>query len=104
VTGLKSGVTNFTVTATDIALNVTSKTVGATIVLPDGNMKGTGSADISDAVRALRVAVGLATPSTDEMLRGDVAPLVNDVPAPDNKIDVGDALIILRKVVGLINF
>ena len=104
VSGLKSGVTNFTVTATDIALNVTSTTAAIKIALPDGNMKGTGSADISDAVRALRIAVGLAAPSTDEMLRGDVAPLVNGVPAPDDRIDMADALVILRKVVGLVNF
>jgi cytochrome c peroxidase len=104
VSGLKSGVTNFTVTATDIALNVTSKTVAATIVVPDGNLKGTGSADITDAIKALRIAVGLDAPSSNEMLRGDVAPLVNDVPAPDGRIDVADALVILRKVVGLVNF
>ncbi|KAF0219115.1 MAG: hypothetical protein FD174_2201 [Geobacteraceae bacterium] len=105
VSGLKSGVTNFTVTATDIAQNVTIATADVKIVLPDGNMKGTGNVDISDAIRTLRIAVGLGTPSPDELLHGDVAPLdANGAPAPDGRIDVADAVVILRKVVGLINF
>jgi len=33
-----------------------------------------------------------------------VAPLVNGVPQPDGKLDVGDVLLILRKVVGLVDF
>jgi hypothetical protein len=33
-----------------------------------------------------------------------VAPLVNGVPAPDSRIDVADALTILKKVVGLVKF
>jgi cytochrome c peroxidase len=104
IDGLKSGTTNITVTATDIVLNVVTKTARVKIILPDGNMKGTGNVDISDAVRAIRVAVGLATPSAEEKLHGDVAPLVNNAPAPDDRIDVADALVILRKVAGLINF
>jgi hypothetical protein len=38
------------------------------------------------------------------MLHGDVAPLVNGVTTQNNVIDIADALLILRKVVGLVSF
>ena len=55
--------------------------------------------DISDAIKALRIAVGLVTPTADDLLHGDVAPLG----APDGRIDLADALLIMRNVVGTIN-
>jgi hypothetical protein len=82
----------------------TTKTTGLNVIFPDGAFKGNGVPDITDALKALRIAVGLVIPSADDMLHGDVAPLVNGVPAPDGKIDVADAPLILKKVVGLINF
>jgi hypothetical protein len=33
-----------------------------------------------------------------------VAPFVSGIPSPDGKIDLTDALMILKKVVGLVNF
>ena len=39
------------------------------------------------------------------LVKGDVAPLGGDgKPQPDQKIDVADALLILKKVVGLVNW
>jgi hypothetical protein len=38
------------------------------------------------------------------MLHGDVAPLVDGVPTRNNAIDIADALLILRKTVGLVTF
>jgi hypothetical protein len=38
------------------------------------------------------------------MITGDVAPLLNGVPVPDGEINITDALLILRRVVGLIIF
>jgi hypothetical protein len=34
-------------------------------------------------------------------LKADLAPLVNGVPTPDGKVTAADALVILRKAVGL---
>jgi hypothetical protein len=73
-------------------------------IVPDGDLTGEATVDVADALRALRIAVGLITPIDQDMAHGDVAPLVNDGPAPDGKIDVSDALIILKKVVGLISW
>jgi hypothetical protein len=60
--------------------------------------------DISDALKAMRLAVGLDQSTLLDMLHGDIAPLVNGVPTQNNQIDVADALLILRKVVGLVTF
>jgi hypothetical protein len=94
---LASGPNAVTVTATDLAGNVTTMTASI-LVLGDGIFNGTRIPDISDALKALRMAVGLITPTADDLLHGDVAPLG----APDGKIDISDALLIMRNVVGTI--
>jgi large repetitive protein len=95
------------VTATDQAGNtatVQRNIIKTTTPYPTGDINGDGKVDISDALKALRIAVGLESGTTDDLLRGDVAPLQNGVPAPDGVIDIADAVVILRKVVGLINW
>jgi len=52
----------------------------------------------------LRIVVGLVTPTLDDFSHGDVAPLNYGVPAPDGSIDLLDALVILRRVVGLVSW
>jgi hypothetical protein len=104
ITGLKKGTNTITVDATDVAFNHTTVPVGVFAILPDGAFKGTADPDVPDALKALRIAVGTSTASREDMLHGDVSPLVDGVPAPDGVIDVNDALLILKKVVNLINF
>lgn len=94
-------------TGTDLAGNqlVSAPTSGKTFtIFPIGNISGGAAVTIVDAVLALQSAVGLHTPTAQELSRGDVAPLVNGKPAPDGKIDIADAVVILRKVVGLENW
>lgn len=57
---------------------------------------------IVDALFALQMAVGIMQPSSDQTLRMDVAPMVNGVSYGDGKVDVEDAMVILRMAVGLI--
>jgi len=59
---------------------------------------------VVDALRALQIGVGLIKPTAHDLAHGDVAPLVNGKPKPDGMIDIGDALVILRKSVGLISW
>jgi predicted outer membrane repeat protein len=66
-----------------------------------GDMNGDGVVDIADALLAMKASVNLMTPTADELKWGDVAPLVNGVPEPDGKIDIEDAMLILRKAAGL---
>ena len=60
--------------------------------------------DISDALQALRIAVGLDSATAAELGSGDVAPLSGGLPAPDGSITVGDAMIILQKALGIVNW
>jgi cytochrome c peroxidase len=104
ITGLAGGLNTITAIATDPAGNTAIKIAAITYSLADGNFKGTGVTDISDALKAMRIAVGLVPVTPQDLLHGDVAPLVNGVPAPDNTINIADALMILRKVAGLVSF
>jgi hypothetical protein len=105
VAGLASGANTISVTANDLAGGVTTVTGTVTLALPSGIIvAGETAISVADALKALRIAIGLVTPTAAELASGDVAPLVNGLPAPDGKIDVADALVILRKVVGLEHF
>jgi hypothetical protein len=59
---------------------------------------------MTDALKALRIASGLDAPTASDLDHGDVAPLVNGRPRPDNKVDINDVVAILRKAVGLPSF
>ena len=69
-----------------------------------GDLDGNGSADIQDAARLLRISLGAEPADAQALTHGDVAPLVHGVPQPDGVIDVGDLLVLLRKIVGLVHF
>jgi len=61
--------------------------------------------NVGDALVTLRFALTLETPTQEDILHGDVAPLDADgQPNPDGTITVGDALVILRKALGIIFF
>jgi hypothetical protein len=100
ISGLVPGVNNLIVTATDALQNVAIQNATITFIVPDGLLTGGNSVTISDALMALRITVGLVTPTANELLRGDVEP----PGAPNGTINLGDALLILRKVVGLPSF
>lgn len=95
-----------TIDATDILGNISPvNLVTFTIVLADGSVTSLGATPptIADALITLRHAVQLTTLVGDQFAHADVAPLdANGVPSPDNSVDIADALLILRKVVGLV--
>ncbi|WP_162604620.1 MBG domain-containing protein [Geomonas edaphica] len=69
-----------------------------------GDLDGDGRVDLGDAARLLRVSLGAEEASAEVMAHGDLAPLVDGVPKPDGMIDVGDVLVLLRRIVGLAFF
>lgn len=77
--------------------------IGATPALRfvAGDVNGDAAVDIADAVLALRAATALETLTIDQVLRGDVAPVVSALGMGDGVIDVGDAVRVLRAAVGL---
>jgi len=101
VAGLVEGANSINLTATDPAGNTASQQSSIKIVLQDGKIAGTPTVTITDALMALRFAAGLAQPTTEELLHGDVAPLINGKPSPspNGKVDIGDVVLVLRKVV-----
>ena len=66
----------------------------------NGNITGSGTVGLADALKALKFSVGIEKPTADEFLRGDVAPLVSGISRPDGKIDIDDVMLILMKVIG----
>jgi large repetitive protein len=71
-----------------------------------GDLNGSGSVDLADAVLAFRQVTG-EQQITDPVVqkRCDVAPLGTDgKPHPDGVIDLGDVVIIMRKAVGLVTW
>jgi hypothetical protein len=101
---LAKGVNSLTVTATDPVGNVTAQTAAVNIIFPDGCFNGTATPAIADALKALRIAVELDPPTTEDIMHGDVFPVDINVAIGDGFITVADALLILKKVVGLPSF
>ncbi len=66
-----------------------------------GDLNGDNTVDMTDALKALRIAAGIEAPTASELVRGDVAPLVNGVPHPDGKIDINDVVVLLKMAAGL---
>ena len=93
-----------TVSATDLAGNVATVQRNITRRLPNGALNGSAQPSLADALKVLNFTVGLDTLSASEKLNADVAPLVNGKPVSDGSVDVGDALVILKRVIGLLTW
>ena len=104
ISGLVAGANALTVIAVDGTGNLSFQKTTLSFAPSDGDANLDGRVDIADALTALRIAVGQLQPSPDQKMRADVSPMLNGVPAPDNSVDVGDALLILRKVATLVSF
>ena len=81
---------------------------------PTGDINGDGKVDIADALKALQFAVAIGKPTSTELANGDVAPLVSPVTqsngvisatsSPNGVIDIGDAIVILQKAIGIVTW
>ncbi|MBU5612458.1 PKD domain-containing protein [Geomonas azotofigens] len=89
-----------TVTATNEAGGATVVTRRVIYATPTGDLNADGKTDISDALLALQVSVGMRPQLDGFLVSGDLAPLVGGASAPDWSIDIGDAVLILRIIVG----
>jgi hypothetical protein len=76
---------------------------GTCFAVRDGDLTNDGKADVADALIALKIAVALIPSTAAAITHGDVAPLdaLTRGPKGDGKIDIVDALAILRHVVNL---
>ncbi len=72
--------------------------------MASGDVNGDGFVNVADVLLAQRIVLGELPLTTNRRLRGDVAPLMGGAPDPNGSFDLGDVLIIQRKVMGLVNF
>lgn len=66
----------------------------------DGDLNGDGVVDVADVFLAERIALGLITPTANQLTHGDVAP----AGAPDGVVNIADVVRIRRKALGLEGF
>lgn len=70
----------------------------------NGDINNDGSVNAIDILLSTQITFGLKTPTADEMLRGDVAPLTGGIPDPDGVINAADLMLIQGKALGQVNF
>lgn len=87
------------VKATDAAGNSTVRTL--VVRAPDGDVNGDGKVTVLDALVALRIFTGQMAPTASHLASGDIGPLYQGKARPNGVIDLVDALLILRKALGL---
>ena len=88
------------VTASDEAGNTSTVKRRVIFETPNGDINGDGHVDIADTLLALQVSVGMTPQLDNYLVKGDIGPLKNGLPAPDWKIDISDVVLILRIIVG----
>ena len=71
-----------------------------------GDINNSGVVNAADVLLATRAALGTLTLSTEQLARGNVAPLVGGQPAslPDDDFNVADLLLITGKSTGVMSF
>lgn len=99
LTGVNYSPDNLVVIATDAAGNASSKTL--TYNFPDGTLNGDGKATVKDAMQAIKLVVNQKAPTAQELSHYDIGPLLGGKPNPNGKIEIVDAILILRKALGL---
>ena len=98
LTGLEIGSNLITVRATDRSGN--SSVATTSIVVTAGTTPVAAPLTIADAELALQIASGLATPTSDQLSRLDVAPYINGQSVPNGVVDTGDVVVILSLLIG----
>jgi|GEM_PF-3476483 len=89
----------YRVSVTGIDENSASQTVQRNIIRTSG---ASNPFTIVDALQALMKTVGVVTLPADQVLRLDVAPMVNGISVGDGVVDIEDTIVILRMAVGLL--
>jgi len=63
-------------------------------------LPGSTNLTIADALLALQIGSGKVMATSEQLTRLDVAPVVQGKSLPDGKVDTGDAIVLLARIVG----
>ena len=102
LTGLAYDPATLVAQATDAAGNVSVARIN--VPVPDGDVDGDGRVTIRDALTILRLVVSNNKPTDLQLAHGDIGPLLNGKINPKGKLEVVDAILILRKALGLLSW
>ena len=65
----------------------------------NGDLNSNGNVDAGDVLLQIQIALDLITPTAEQLLRGDLAPVVNGTLEPDGTINAADVMRLLRIVI-----
>jgi lysophospholipase L1-like esterase len=75
-----------------------------TALASDGDLNISGEVNAADVLWSQQTLAGSRVLTPEQFIKGDVAPLVGGIPQPDGLFNAGDATIITRIALGLLNF
>ena len=104
VTGCGGTLSGNTFTTAGMSANCAVSATFVAIPSLKGDLDGDGQIGIADALLALQHAAGLKPRTPAALAAGDVAPIVGGASAPDGKLDIGDAVALLRRSVGQLSW
>jgi hypothetical protein len=85
-------------------LTASGTTINATF-MPSGDLNGDGKLDVTDAVKALKILVGLQQPTPTDLVAMKVTPLdANGLPSGTGTPDLNDVVLILKRVLGIVTW
>ncbi|MBT1075369.1 Ig-like domain-containing protein [Geobacter grbiciae] len=87
------------VRATDVAGNSTVRSL--VVNVPDGDLNGDGAVTVHDVILALRIFTRQMVPTANQLAHGDIGPLYQGKAKPNGVIDLVDAILIMRKALGM---
>ncbi|CAG0979954.1 Bacillopeptidase F [Geobacteraceae bacterium] len=87
------------VRAADAAGNSTVRSL--VVNAPDGDVNGDGTVTIHDVLLALRIFTQQTAPTVSHLAHGDIGPLYQGKARPNGVIDLVDAILIMRKALGM---
>jgi len=76
----------------------------APAVYHDGDVNADGAVDLADLLWGYQALMNTRTLGPVEALNADVAPLADGIPAPDGTFDLGDVAVLLRMLLGGIDY
>jgi len=102
---LSAGMHSITASVTDSHTNSSSTVVNVQVIArSDGDINADGNVNAADVLIGTQALMSNISLSADQLLHGDVAPLVNGIPSPDGQFNAGDLLLIQRKALGEVDF